>query len=57
MKEGRKAPSGQPPKVTDLNAYRYKSTVLDAYDRLQRAKEREQREKRAEVERNARNQF
>jgi hypothetical protein len=47
---GRKAPS----KVADLNAHRYKRGVLDAYDRLQRAMDREKREQRAEVERKGR---
>lgn len=54
MKPGRKAPLGQPPKVTDLNAFRYKTAVLSAYDRIQRTIDRADRESRAEVERKAR---
>lgn len=50
QKEGRKALSP----ITDLNAYRYKRTVLDAYDRMDRAIKREQRERRAEIERKSR---
>jgi hypothetical protein len=44
----------EPPKVVDLNKRRYAKTVLHFYDKFQRAADREQREHRAEVERDAR---
>lgn len=44
-------------KVVDLNKrprYRYQNMVLSAFDKLERSAKREQRERRAEVEREAR---
>lgn len=42
------------PKVVDLNKRRYAKTVLHFYDKFDRAIKRDQREQRAEVEREAR---
>lgn len=42
------------PKVVDLNKRRYRNTVMHFYDKFDRAAKREQREQRAEVEREAR---
>lgn len=42
------------PKVVDLNKRRYANTVLHFFDKFERAAKREQREHRAEVEREAR---
>ncbi|MBU9635456.1 hypothetical protein [Burkholderia multivorans] len=51
-------------KVIDLRAVRkaaeqrkYRDTVLEIYDRMDRAVQRSQREQAAEVRRKARNQF
>lgn len=48
---GREASSN---KVVNLNARRYKSAVLDTYDRLQREMDRAKREQRADIERRGR---
>lgn len=45
------------PKVTDLNKRRYAKTVLHFYDKMDRAMNRERKEKRAEVEREARKKW
>lgn len=45
------------PKVVDLNKRRYAKTVLYFYDKLDRAAKREQRNKKAEVEREARKKW
>jgi len=44
----------KPAKVIDLSAKRYSRQVLGAFDKLQHQQRREQAEKRAEVERKAR---
>lgn len=47
----------QKAKVIDLKAHKQKRLVLDAFDRLKHEKTRTEAEKRAEIERKARNQF
>lgn len=45
------------PKVVDLGKRRYRNMVLNAYDKLQRADEREKRVAKTEVERDARKRW
>jgi hypothetical protein len=45
------------PKVVDLNKLKYAKTVLHFYDKFERAEKRQQREERAEVEREARKKW
>lgn len=43
--------------ITDLNGIRYARTVMHFYDKFERAEKREQRERKAEVEREARKKW
>jgi len=45
------------PKVVDLNKRRYAKTVMYFYDKFDRAAKREQREQKAEVERENRKKW
>lgn len=45
------------PKVVDLQKRKYAKTVLHFYDKFARAENRQQEEKRAEVEREARKKW
>jgi hypothetical protein len=43
--------------VIDLGKHKHKRLVLDAFDSLERQRDREVAEKRAEIQRKARNQY
>jgi hypothetical protein len=45
------------PKVVDLGKRRYRNMVLNAYDKLERAEDREKRVAKSEVERDARKRW
>lgn len=47
----------EPPKVTDLGKRRYRNMVLNAFDKLERADQREKRIAKSEVEREARKRW
>jgi hypothetical protein len=47
----------EPPKVIDLKKVRYGRTVMHFYDKFERAAKRQDREHKAEVEREARKKW
>lgn len=49
--------TGKTARVIDLHKAKYKALVLDAFNKLERKKKREQAEHRSEVERKARNRW